>query len=504
MIIRKLRVEQRCGADVSGKREAESGKNSPYRKGNRSPLTAHRLPAAALMALLAVAGCAVGPDYLRPASNLPATYEAPATNETAAVVDAQWWKQFHDPVLDVLVEKALVNNSDLQLAVARVEEADALLRQAGASLFPEFDVVGSDLRSRSSTTTTVPATAPLVREDMKMTVGTTFELDIWGRLRRGRESTRADDLASRYGRDTVRLTVAGLVSQAYIASRTLDAQVAASRSTLESRDKAYGIAKARFDSGLSSELDLRQAESAQAAAKSQTADLVQSRALAEHQLALLTGDMALKLPVGDLDKLPLPPVPPAGLPSSLLEARPDVRQAEENLAAANARIGLAKAALFPTISLTAALGGESAQLAGLFGGASKIWTSGFGLMLPIFTAGRLEGQVDQATAQQKQALASYQKAVQSAFKDVKDALVSLRQTAEKDEALGAQVQAAKKSLALAQLRYESGYSPFLEVLDAQRTANDATQNALKNRQARLSAAVDLFRALGGGWKDSRS
>jgi multidrug efflux system outer membrane protein len=214
--------------------------------------------------------------------------------------------------------------------------------------------------------------------------------------------------------------------------------------------------------------------------------------------------MALKLPVGDLDKLPLPPVPPAGLPSSLLEARPDVRQAEENLAAANARIGLAKAALFPTISLTAALGGESAQLAGLFGGASKIWTSGFGLMLPIFTAGRLEGQVDQATAQQKQALASYQKAVQSAFKDVKDALVSLRQTAEKDEALGAQVQAAKKSLALAQLRYESGYSPFLEVLDAQRTANDATQNALKNRQARLSAAVDLFRALGGGWKDSRS
>jgi len=451
-----------------------------------------------------MAGCAVGPDYLRPASNLPATYDAPATNETAAVVDSEWWKLFHDPVLDGIVAKALENNSDLQLAIARVEEADAVMRQAGASLFPEFDVAGNDTRNRVSTTTVRSAAAPLVREDLKMTVGTSFELDIWGRLRRGRESAIADDLASRYGRDTVRLTVAGLVSQAYIALRALDAQVAASRSTLENRDKAYGIAKARFDSGLSSEMDLRQAESARAAAKSQTADLVQSRALAEHQLALLTGDMALKLPAGELDKLPLPPVPPAGLPSSLLEARPDVRQAEQKLASANARIGVAKAALFPTISLTAALGGESAQLAGLFGGASKIWTAGFGLSLPIFTAGRLSAQVDQATAQQKQALANYQKTVQSAFKDVRDALVTLRQTAEKDEALGAQVQAATKALSLAQTRYDSGYSPFLEVLDAQRTANDATQNALKNRQARLSAAVDLFRALGGGWKDSRS
>ena len=450
---------------------------------------------------LLLSGCAVGPDYLRPASNLPATYEAPATNETAAEVNAEWWKLFHDPVLDGIVATALTNNSDLQLAVARVEEADALMRQADASLLPELDVVGSDTRNRLSTTTALPASAPLVRESMKMTVGTTFELDFWGRLRRGRESTRADDLASRYGRDTVRLTIAGLVSQAYIALRALDAQVAASRSTLDSRDNAYGIAKARFEAGLASELDLRQAESAQATAKSQTADLVQSRALAEHQLALLTGDMALKVPSGELDKLPLPPVPPAGLPSSLLETRPDVRQAEERLAAANARIGVAKAAMFPTLSLTAALGGESAQLAGLFGGASRIWTAGFGLMLPIFTAGRLEGQVDQATAQQKQALASYQKAVQSAFKDVKDALVTLRQTAEKDEALGAQVQAAKKALSLAHARYDSGYSPFLEVLDAQRTANDATQNALKNRQARLSAAVDLFRALGGGWKD---
>lgn len=454
-----------------------------------------------------MAGCAIGPDYQRPATSLPAGYGAdvPATapaDKPAMAVNAEWWKLFQDSVLDDLMARAMVNNSDLQLAVARVEEADALMRQADASLLPQLDVNASDTRNRVSAATSTVAFAPLVRESMKMTVGTSFELDIWGRLRRGRESARADTLASLYGRDTVRLTLAGLVSQAYFALSSLDAQVAASRSTLDSRDKAYAIARSRFEAGLASELELRQAESIRAAARSQTADLAQGRALAEHQLALLVGDMALKPTARELQKLPLPPVPPAGLPSSLLEARPDLRQAEEKLVAANARIGLAKAALFPTISLTGTLGSESAQLAKLFGTGAKIWSAGFGLTLPIFSAGRLSAQVDQATAQQKQAVIAYQKAVQSAFKDVKDALVSLSRTAEKDDALGAQVEAARKTLALAQARFDAGYSPLLEVLDAQRTLNDATQSALKNRQARLSASVDLFKALGGGWTEA--
>lgn len=448
---------------------------------------------------LALAGCALGPDYQRPDTRLPAGY-GDTKAEAPIPVNAEWWKLFKDPLLDKLVADALANNADVQAAVARVEEGDALLRQAGASLFPEFDLSGQDVRSRVSSTTTLPASSPLVRESIKMNLTTSFELDIWGRLRRGREATRAAALSSRYGRDTVMLSVAGLVTQGYIALRSLDAQVSASRSSLETRDKALTLVKARFNAGLSGELDLRQAESARAALASQTADLVQSRALALHQLGLLTGKMDLQIPPSSLDSLPLPPVPPAGLPSSLLEARPDVRQAEENLASANAKIGLAKAALFPTISLTGSVSGESAQLAGLFSGASKVWTLGPTLFVPLFDAGLRAGQWDQAEAQQKQALASYQKTVQSAFKDVKDALVTLRQSVEKDEATTAQLAAATKALTLSQARYEAGYSPYLEALDAQRTLNDASLSALKNRQARLAAAVDLFKALGGGWK----
>lgn len=457
-------------------------------------------PLALILASL-LAGCAVGPDYQRPDSAVPAQYTEADSVGAAQAINREWWKLFRDPVLDDLVAQALIANADLQQAVARVEEADAVMRQTGAALFPEFDVGASDVRTRSSATDAMAlGTAPAVQEKMRLTVGTSFELDFWGKLRRASESARASYLASRYGRDTLALTLAGLVTQGYAALRALDAQVKVSNETLASRNAALAIVQTRFNSGLSSELDLRQAEGAQAAAVAQVADLVQQRALAEHQLALLTGRMALKLPAGELDKLPVPPVPPAGLPSSLLEARPDVRQAEAQLMAANARIGVAKAYLFPSISLTGLLGGESAQLAGLLSSPSKIWTAGFGLNLPIFDAGRLSAQVDQATAQQKQALAAYQKAVQAAFKDVNDALVSLRQTAEKEKALDAQVKAAARALKLAEARYQSGYSPYLEVLDSQRTLNDATLSLLRNRQARLSATADLFRALGGGWQ----
>ncbi len=457
-------------------------------------------PLALILATL-LAGCAVGPDYQRPDSSVPPQYTEADLPGTAEAVNREWWKLYRDSVLTDLVTQALAANADLQQAAARVEEADAVMRQAGAALFPEIDAGASDVRTRSSTTNVAPLGAlPAVQEKMRMTLGSSFELDFWGKLRRASESARASALATRYGRDTLALTVAGLVTQGYGALRALDAQVKVSNDSLASRDAALKIVQARFNSGLSSELDLRQAEGAQAAAVAQVADLLQQRALAEHQLALLTGRMGLKLPAGGLDKLPLPPVPPAGLPSSLLEARPDVRQAEAQLMAANARIGVAKAAMFPTISLTGLLGGESAQLAGLLSGPSKIWTAGFGLTLPIFDAGRLSAQVDQASAQQKQALAAYQKAVQSAFKDVNDALISLRQTTEKEKALEAQVKAASRALKLAEIRYQAGYSPYLEVLDSQRSLNDATLSLLKNRQARLFASADLFRALGGGWQ----
>lgn len=449
-----------------------------------------------------LSACAIGPDYVRPPTPLPADYSEADVGTPEARLNQDWWTLFKDPLLNDLIAQALKQNADLQMAVARVEEADGLLRQVGGALLPEIDANASQTRTRSSSTDAIPlGNNPAVQKKIDLTLSTSFEIDLWGKLRRATESARASALASRYAQDTLALSLAGLVSQAYFSLRSLDAQVKVAKDTLLSRENALNIAKARLAGGLASDLDVRQAEGARAAADVQAADLAQQRALMEHQLALLTGRMALKIPPGSLDALPVPPAPPAGLPSRLLEGRPDVRQAEAQLIAANARIGVAKAALFPTLSLTGLLGGESQQLSGIFTSPSKIWTSAFALSLPIFDFGRRDGQVDQITAQQKQALAAYQKAVQNAFKDVNDALITLRRSTEKERGVEIQVKAAQKALQLAELRYQAGYSPYLEVLDAQRSFNDASLSLLRIRQTRLTTSVDLFRALGGGWQD---
>src|SRR5690606_22162362 len=228
-------------------------------------------------------------------------------------------------------------------------------------------------------------------------------------------------------------------------------------------------------------------------------EAVRQRSLVERQLAQLTGRLDLDVPAGELFALPVPPVPPAGLPSALLERRPDVRAAEQTLVPANAQIGVARAALFPTITLTAALGSQSAEFSKLLSSGAGIWSLGFGLALPLFDAGRREARVDQADARRVQAVATYQRAIETAFREVSDALVSIEQARASEAELGERLQAARNALELSTLRYESGYSPFLEVLDAQRTANEAELAFVRNRQARLAFSVDLMRALGGGW-----
>lgn len=456
---------------------------------------------AVLLGLLLVGCAAVGPDYQRPDAPLPATYpEAVGEKaaETAIPVEKRWWTLFHDATLDGLVDRALSNNLDLQAAVSRVEEAEALVREAGAAFYPAIDLEASEARSRTSKNAN---SGPTVQTKQRAALTTAFELDVWGRLRRANEAARAQALASRYARDTVQLSIAGLVASSYLALRAYDAQLAVTRDTITSREGSLKIVRNRLDAGFASPLDLHQAEGSLAAAKAQAASLRQQRALTEHQLALLTGTPGLIIPVGDLRQLPLPPTPPAGLPSELLEARPDVRQAEEELVSTNAQIGVAKAAFFPTISLTGSLGGESSELADLFSSSARVWSLGLGLITPVFDAGRTAAQVDQATARREQAVAGYRKTVQTAFKEVNDALVSLRENAEGEQAQAAQVEAAKKTLRLAQVRYEAGYSGYLEVLDAQRTTNDALLSYIATRQSRLTAAVDLFKALGGGWTD---
>lgn len=462
-----------------------------------------RIPYALAALTLALSGCsALGPDYARPGTTLPGAYTEAASADAQAQVEREWWKLFKDPILDDLVDKSLGRNFDLQAAVARVEEAEAALREAGAALTPSVDLSAGATRSRSSTKAAVfNAAMPVYRTSHTLGLSTAFELDFWGRLRRTREAARAQALASRHARDTVQLSLAGMVANSYLALRAFDAELAVSQASQESRDASLKIVKSRVEAGLASPLELRQAEGASAAIRAQLSTLRQQRSVTEHQLALLVGVPDLRIATGDLRQIPLPPVPPAGLPSSLLEARPDLRQAEEELVANNARIGVAKAAMYPTISLTGGLGGESKALSNLLSTGARTWNLGLGLTLPIFDAGANEARVDQATARQKQALAAYQKAVQTAFTEVNDALVGLRENAEGETAQDARVTAAEQALKLANDRYEAGYSGFLEVLDAQRTVNDARLAYIGTRQSRLAAAVDLFKALGGGWKE---
>jgi multidrug efflux system outer membrane protein len=264
------------------------------------------------------------------------------------------------------------------------------------------------------------------------------------------------------------------------------------------------IAKTRLEAGLASELDVHQAQGALSDALVQRREALRQRALIERQLGTLTGRLDLALPSKDLFAVPVPPTPPAGLPSSLLDRRPDLRSAEQAMVAANAQIGIARAALFPTVTLTGSLGAQSAELANLLSSGAGIWSLGFGLALPIFDAGRREARVEQAEARREQALANYQRAIETAFREVSDALVNVEQSAQSEEELRLRLQAARAALELSTIRYESGYSPYLEVLDAQRTANEAELAFVRNRQARLAFSVDLMKALGGGWQNSVS
>jgi len=466
---------------------------------NKSNLNVSYKLVSLAVATVLLAGCqSIWPDYIRPKVEVPAQYTEQADQANAQIAN-NWWTLYQDQTLNDLVAKALQNNTDIKLAAARIEEADAVMREVGAALFPQVDLDASGARTRVTEAGANPIFGSNPRNNFKAQLGTSFEIDFWGKLRRAKESARAQALSTRYAKDTVTLSLSGLVASNYLVLRSLDSQIAITQENLKSRETSLALTKRRLEGGVASALDVNQAEVASANLSAQLAELTRLRALSMHQLAVLTGVLDLNVVMTDIKALPIPPTPPAGLPSSLLEARPDVRQAEEQLVAANANIGVAKAALYPTISLTASLGGESLALGDILKSAARIWTGGLSLNLPIFDSGRLNSKVDQASAKQKQALASYESAVQNAFREVNDALVNLRQNAEREEALNRSQVAAKKALDVSENRYQSGYSAYLDVLDAQRVYNDAALTFIQSRQARLVATVELFKALGGGW-----
>jgi multidrug efflux system outer membrane protein len=319
-------------------------------------------------------------------------------------------------------------------------------------------------------------------------------------VRRAGEAADAQLLGSQLTREVVTLTLGGLTATSYFGLRSLDAQITVLDNSLAVRRESLDIARARARSGLASELDVHQAQGALSDALVQRREAVRQRALLERQLAQLSGRLDLRLAGGDLFALPVPPTPPAGLPSSLLERRPDIRVAEQTMVAANAQIGVARAARFPTVSLTGFIGGQSAAVEDI--ASSGVWGLGLGIAMPIFDAGRRSAVEDQAAARYRQTMASWQKSVEGAFREVSDALVNLEQTSASEEELLERVRAARAALELSNDRYRSGYSPYLEVLDAQRTTNDAEIAFVRNRQARLAFSVDLMRALGGGWNEA--
>jgi multidrug efflux system outer membrane protein len=450
--------------------------------------------------VLLLAGCTtVGPDYKRPEMPLPAEFPNGSTAEPT--IQQDWWTLYSDPTLNQLVAAARENNADLRVAAAQVQEAEAIMRQARAALFPEVTGSFTRTRSRIGTLTQPPpiTTAPLERNDARLVASTSFEIDFWGRFGRADEAARAGLLGTQLAREVVGLTIGSLTAQTYFGLRSLDAQIMALDNTIRLRRESLDIARARANAGLTSELDVHQAQGALSDSLVQRRDAGRQRALLERQLAQLSGKLDLKVAGGDLFALPVPPTPPAGLPSSLLERRPDIRAAEQTMIAANAQIGVARAARFPSVTLTAFLGGQSAAVEDI--ASSGIWGLGLGIVGPLFDAGRRAAVEDQAAARYQQQLASWQRSVEGAFREVSDALVNLEETGNSEAELRARVEAARNALELSRIRYESGYSPYLEVLDAQRTANDAEIAFVRNRQARLAFSVDLMRALGGGWRN---
>ncbi|HEX6177776.1 MAG TPA: efflux transporter outer membrane subunit [Thermoanaerobaculia bacterium] len=450
-----------------------------------------------LVITLLLTGCTLGPDYQRPVVTVPDTWRA---NAPAAAVDLGWWDEFQDPELRELIREALVSSHDLRIAVARVDQARALLGITRSDQLPRVDAGASASRNRFSETTE-PRGFGGESNRFAVAADLSFEIDLWGRLRRATEASRAELLATEEARNVVQMTLVSDVAGAYLRLRQLDLELETTRRNATSRRDALQIVRDRFEAGLTSALDLHQAEAGLAATAARIPDLERLIVETENQLSILVGRPPRAIPRGRaLNAQTTPPEIPAGLPSDLLERRPDIRLAEAALVAANARIGVAKADYFPRISLTGLFGVESSDLSDLFTSASRIWTYGAGLAQPIFNAGRTRGNVEFAEARQREALIAYEQTIYRSFREVEDALVAHRKAREALAAQNIAVRASREALSVAESRYRSGLTTYLDVLDAQRTLLAAEVEESRTLLTQLVAVVQLYRAIGGGWE----
>jgi len=444
-----------------------------------------------------LSACAVGPDYARPATPMPAAF--PEASAGGEVVSEKWWRGFGDAELNAYVEHLLADNVDVRVAVARVEEAAAGLADVSGARLPQIDGTAGAAKSKVSDNGYTPINSTNGRDRTVYRAGlaTSFELDFWGKLRRASEAARAQLLASSEARAQVELAVASSIVRTYALAQSTAVQQRSAEELVAIRTEERRLVGERFAVGSANAADRAQAEVNLAAAVATLSDARRARAAAEHLLGFLVGRPELVLPDAGKTTLAMPPPPAAGLPSDLLRRRPDVVAAEQTLVAANARIGYAKAAYFPTFTLTGALGNESRDFAQLFSASSGTTNLGLDMRVPLFDFGRTAARVEGAVAVQHQAAANYEKAVLNALREVRDALTDVRETIAAARAAEVREAAALEAFRVAEARAAVGQLPLAEHLLARRLLAESKAAVARVRYDRIGAQVDLIKALGG-------
>lgn len=434
-------------------------------------------------------GCSVGPDYVRPDIKAPDQWNVDY-KAAAGLANTQWWKQFGDPVLDNLIETAVRGNLDLKSATAKVDQYLGVLDTTRSQYFPQISAGFNPGAANTGGRTT---------QSYQATLNATWELDLWGKIRRSSEAAQAQIAGSEAGRRAIIMSVVSNVASGYITLRGMDRQLEIAKDTERAYAESLKLFRLRFKHGTISKLELSQADSNHEAAQQAIPSYESLVRQQENLISLLLGRAPGPIPRGKtIDELLAPGIP-AGLPSELLERRPDIIQAEQNLIAANAEIGVAKAAYFPKISLTGALGVSSGDISKLFVPGAGIWSAGGQLAQPLFNFGQTAGQVRQAEAQQQQALYQYQQTILTAFREVEDALIKTTKGREQLEAQRRQVSSLEEYDRLARLQFEAGTSSYLQVLDADRSLFTGRLDKTKTHYDLLVSLISVYKAMGGGW-----
>ncbi len=467
---------------------------------------------ALLILSLSLPGCLIGPNYKRPDVNIPSNWKVSGKSgaetdytKAEAILSEKWWTLFNDQKMNELVEKALASNQNLKSAAARVLQARAIARISGAELLPSVVANPSYRRFQQSgnrfVTSGFDQPSGILSNSFNTPLDLSYEIDVWGRVRRLFESSRAEATASYEDYRTVLLALCADVARNYLIIRSLDRELEILDQTKILRERGLAVVNDRFQAGLVSELDLARAKTELASVEVDTVDFNRRRAEFVNALALLCGEPAstFKLTPELLDLVP--PKIPAGLPSTLLERRPDVLNAENKLRAANAEIGVAKAAFFPTFQLTGSGGYESVELDDLFDSGSQTWSYGPGIKLPIFLGGRNKANLKAAKARYGENVAAYREQILFAFKDVEDAVINIKYRDQQVKAQEKVLEAAREAASLSIGRYKEGLVNFLEVVDAERSRLEAETARVQFKTQRLVSTVLLIKALGGGWEN---